>query len=362
MNIQPVRSHAVAQQRSIASQEEEGSRFVMEQPVDTAAFSRWITAEIGACVDRVTNRCRAELAAARRERDELQLEQARALGAHARICASLPLDRLLSVFHELGKAQTSADALAALVDGLAREFSRVALFRVHGGGLECTRQTGFGAQSDISRLPIPLLGNSLFTRCVKTRRLEAYFGAHIDSGAAVLFGGTPACALAMPVVFQGTVVGVVYADDSNAAECPDGTPQARAQFGELVYRHAMQMLIGLSAEQASHQPDTQVEWTIQPTVDEIPQALRDFALKLADELEREYKANAEIGRNRLVCQQRLREQIDRSRRLYAERILQSDGALEGPMAANFLDQHLTAIARARRDTSFGRDLAALVAS
>jgi len=366
----------------------------MGQPADTTALSSWITAEIGGCVDRVTNRCRVELEAALRERDaarqqaqqdgaraaaveaeaadlraafdasldELQLEQARALGEHARTCTSLPLDQLLSVFHELGKASTAGDALAALVEGLAREFSRVALFRVHNGGLECTRQTGFDAQSDISRLAIPLLGNSLLTRCVKTRRLEAYFGApHGGSGATVLFGGTPACALAMPIVFQGTVVGVVYADDSNDAECPEGTPQARAKFGELVYRHAMQMLIGLSAAHASHQPDSPVEWTIPPTVDEVPQALRDLALRLAGELEQEYTANAELGRPHLVCQQRLREQLEQSRRFYAERILQSEGALEGPMAANFLDQHLIAIARARRDTSFGRDLAALVA-
>jgi hypothetical protein len=75
---------------------------------------------------------------------------------------------------------------------------------------------------------------------------------------------------------------------------------------------------------------------IQPTVDVVPQALRDLALRLADELEQEYTANAEIGRNRLVCQQRLSEQLEQSRRLYAERILQSESALEGPMAANFL--------------------------
>jgi hypothetical protein len=390
MNMQPLRSPAAAQQRSCASRDEEGSDVAAP-----AALSSWITAEIGACVDRVTDRCRAELEAARRERDEArqqaqhecaraaaveaeaanlraafgasldewQLEQARALGDHARTCASLPLDQLLSIFHELGKGNTAANVLAALVDGLAREFTRVALFRVDGGGLECTRQTGFDAQSDISRRAIPLLGNSLLTRCVKTRHPEAYFSApHADSGATVLFGGTPACALAMPIVFQGEVVGVVYADDSNDAECPEGTPQARAKFGELVYRHAMQMLVGLSTAHASHQPCSHVEGTFQPTVDEVPQALRDLALRLADELEQEYTANAEIGRNRLVCQQRLREQLEQARRFYAERILQSEGALEGPMAANFLDQHLIAIARARRDTSFGCDLTTLVAS
>jgi hypothetical protein len=373
----------------------------MEQPAEIAALSSRITAEVVAFVDQVTNRGRAELEAARGELaeareqleaarqqareerartaaleaeatgmrasfdaslDELQRQQAMLLGEHTRTFASLPLDQLLSVFHQLGTATTSADALPALVDGLAREFSRVALFRVHGGRLECTRQAGFPFQSDVSRLAIPLLGNSLLTRCVKTRQLEAFFGgAHHDVRAIIPFGGTPACALAMPIVFQGTVAGIVYADDSNDAECPEGTPQARAKFGELVYRHAVQVLIGLSAAQGLQQSYSQAEWAVQPTVDEVPQALRELALRLADELEQEYTANAEIGRNRLVCQQRLKEQLERSRRLYAERILQSEAPLEGPMAANFLDQHLIATARARRDTSFGRDLESLVA-
>ena len=175
---------------------------------------------------------------------ELQREQATMLGEPARAAASLRLDQRLSVFHQLAQAKTTADALAALVEGLAREFSRV----------------------------------------------------------------------------------------------------------------------GLSAAQGSHQPSSHVERVIQPTVDEVPQALRDLAFRLANDLEQEYSANAEIGRNRITCQQKLKEQLGQSRRLYAERILQTEDPLEGPMAANFLDQHLIATARARRDTSFGHDLAALVAS
>jgi hypothetical protein len=120
--------------------------------------------------------------------------------------------------------------------------------------------------------------------------------------------------------------------------------------------------LGTSSAQGSRQPSSHVGWASQPTVDEVPQALRDLAFRLANDLEQEYSANAEIGRNRITCQQKLKEQLGQSRRLYAERILQTEDPLEGPMAANFLDQHLIATARARRDTSFGHDLAALVAS
>ncbi|MBI4485999.1 MAG: hypothetical protein HY655_08320 [Acidobacteria bacterium] len=300
--------------------------------------------------------------------DDLQREHAMVLDEQARTFAALPLDQLLSVFHNLGNSETIPDVLVALAEGIAREFPRVALFRMNRSRLECTRQVGFDAQGDLSKIAIPLTGDSLLTRCVKTGQLEGFLGApHSAPRAIIPFGGAPACALAMPVTFQGGVA-LIYADDSEEGEFSTGAPQARAKFAELLYRHALLVVGGLSSAQGlqpatderSYAPATPA--AASPDVDEVPRALRELAFKLTDALEREYSASAEIGRNRLACRQRLKEQLAQSRRLYAERILRSEDHLEGPRAASFLDDHLMAVARGRPDTSFGSDLATLVAS
>jgi hypothetical protein len=298
--------------------------------------------------------------------DELRREHAAVIGEQAATYTSLPLDELLTVFNALAKATTVSEVLTALVNGIAREFSRVALFDVHGSGLKGTRQVGFDFQSDISKVVIPLSADSLLTRAVKSGRVEGFFAApHSEPGSIIPFGGTPACALAIPIVVQRTTVAMIYADDSDRVEFAGGAPQLRAKFAELLQQHALLVLVRIWVDQASR---TQVEqkWRAEaaPKQQQAAKAeqrtraeLREFAIRLADQLETDYTADAEVGRNRLHCQQRLKVGLERSRRLYAQQIGQKD-----PSAAALLDEHLAAVARARSETSFGRDLAALLAS
>jgi len=294
--------------------------------------------------------------------DDLRREHAAVLGEQARTYTSLPLDGLLTVFHDFANATTITEVVATLVDGIAREFSRIALFEVRNGGLQCTRQVGFDFQRDVSKVVVPLLGDSLLTRCVKSGRLEGFFaGPHSDASTVIPFGGTPACALAIPIVVHNTTVVVIYADDSDGAGFSDGAPQARAKFAELLHHHALLVLVRICGEQT---PQPQLTQTWQAAIESMapvkarqspPSEVRDLVFKLTDQLESDYTANAEVGRNRVECQQRLKERLERSRRLYADRVVRDD-----PNAANFLDEHLRAVARARNTTSFGRDLAALV--
>lgn len=295
--------------------------------------------------------------------EDLHREHATVIGEQAMTYTSLPLDELLTVFTALGNAKTIPEVLTGLVNGIAREFSRVALFDVHGNGLQGTQQVGFDFPSDISKVVIPLAADSLLTRAVKTGRLEAFFaGPHSDPRGIIPFGGAPSCALAIPIVVQGVAVGLIYADDSDRGECAPGAPQARAKFAELLQQHAFLVLLRIRVEQAER---TQVEreWraeAVEPktAVKDTPittrTKLRQLALKLADQLETAYTADAEIGRTRLQCQQHLREELERSRRLYAQQVPSDDAH-----AATFFDEHLVAVARARSETSFGRDLAAL---
>lgn len=296
--------------------------------------------------------------------DELRQEHATVVGEQAMTYTSLPLDELLTVFTALGSATTIPEVLTTLVNGIAHEFSRVALFDVHGNGLQGTQQVGFDVQSDISKVVIPLTADSVLTRAVKTGRLEAFFaGPHSDPGGIIPFGGTPSCALAIPIVVQGVTVGLIYADDSDRAEFTPGASQARAKFAELLQQHALLVLLRIWVEQAAR---TQVarEWRAEvaepkTAVTDKPittrTKLRHLALKLADQLEVAYRADAEIGRNRVRCQERLKEELERARRTYAQQVVPGD-----PGAAALFDDHLAAIARGRIETSFGKDLAALL--
>ena len=59
-----------------------------------------------------------------------------------------------------------------LVDALASEFSRVALFHVNGNRLEGRRQTGFDFGSDISKVAVPLTKGSALAEAVRSGRVQ----------------------------------------------------------------------------------------------------------------------------------------------------------------------------------------------
>ncbi len=270
--------------------------------------------------------------------DELHREHATVVAEQAVACTSLPLDELLTVFNALRKAATVPELLTTLVNGLAREFSRVALFEVDGNRLLGSVQVGFALEGDISTVSIPLAVDALLTRAVSTGRLESIItGLRNEASTSLPFGGTPACALALPIIVQGATIAVIYADDSDHVEFATAAPHSRAKFAELLHQHALLMLVTI--------------WVEQKGVAE----LRDFAAKLVTDLEYTYQVEAEAGRNRLQCQQRLKDDVGSARKRYAERASREDRE-----AAALLDEHLAAAAKARKDTAFGQDLAAVL--
>ncbi|HKC56027.1 MAG TPA: hypothetical protein VKC35_07865 [Vicinamibacterales bacterium] len=265
--------------------------------------------------------------------EEMRREHAAAIGEQAIACTSLPLDALLTVFNTVKRATTASGILGSVVDGLAREFSRVALFNVQENRLEGARQTGFTFDSDISKLRVPLTPESLLSRAIGSGRLEACFPSiHGEAGLALPFGGTPSCAMAIPFRVNGAAVAMIYADDSDMPEFATAAPQTRAKFAELVQQHAALALLGLGAGETK-------------TAD-----LRRFAGLLVDEIEYAHAADVKAGRNALERQQTLRHQVEHARRLHAERTNQ-DAA-----AAAVFEEHLAALIEARRDSVFGTDL------
>jgi len=294
--------------------------------------------------------------------EQVRQEHASALGEQAITYASLPLDELLTVFNGLGKAGTVPEVLTELVTGIAREFSRVALFDVRGTSLHGTRQIGVEFETDISKVVVPLSNDSLLTRAAKSGRLEALFPrAQGDAAGMIPFGGAPACALAIPVVVRGVTVAVIYADDADHAEFTLGAAQARTKYADLLQQHAALVLTRIGVEQTGR-ADTEREGraeTLPKTgihVETLGRTrLRHLVLSLANQLEREYNACVQMGSSRLHSLSYLRDAVERARRQYV------DSARLDPVAATFFDDHLADVARARRETAFGKDLAALLA-
>jgi len=265
--------------------------------------------------------------------EEMRREHLTAIGEQAIACTVLPLDALLTIFNSLKRATSASEILTAVVEGLAREFSRVALFNVQDLRLEGARQRGFNFESDISKVRLPLTPDSLMARAIGSGRLETHFPAIAsDAGIALPFGGTPSCAMAIPFVVGGTTIALIYADDSDMPEFATAAPQTRAKFAELLQQHAALALLGLRAGERKSAD------------------LRRFAGLLVDEVEYAHAADVKAGRNALERQQTLRHQVEHARRLHAERTSQ-DAA-----AAAVFEEQLATLVDARRDSVFGTDL------
>jgi len=270
--------------------------------------------------------------------DEMRREHATVLAEQSAACTTLPLDELLTVFSTLKKAETGPELLGALLTGLAREFSRVALFHVNGTRLVAAERLGF--KDEDTTKPIRLPADSILTRAVTSGGLESLMPSlRGEPNTNLPFGGTPGCALAMPIVVQGATAAVIYADDSDHVEFATAAPQVRLKFAELLQQYALLVLLRISVERKSSDD------------------LRGLAASLVAELEYTYTTEAEVGRNRLECQTRLKEALQQARRKYAER---ADGS--NPDAASLFDEQLAATMAARKESAFCRDLAALLGS
>jgi small-conductance mechanosensitive channel len=181
--------------------------------------------------------------------EELRAEHVSTLQQQAVARTVLPLDELLTVFESLASASTPSAILTTVVSGLGREFSRVALFRVRGSRLECVSHVGFEFEGDVAKVVIPTSVDSLMTRAVNSRKTQTFVTGTSDEPCAVPFGGSPACAVALPLLSGDAPVAVVYADDSDQLEFGSVPAELLVKFAELVWQHAILVLQRASAAQ-----------------------------------------------------------------------------------------------------------------
>jgi hypothetical protein len=255
------------------------------------------------------------------------------------------LDRMVSLFdasvravHEMASAKSSADLLAELVKRLSIQFSRVALFRVKGNGLEGEHDVGFEG-IDIARLVVPGTVDSLLTRALQSGAVESLSGPDIASRLGTLFGGSPTSAVALPIVLQGTTLGVVYADDADMPDHARGPAvhETSVGFAKLLVEEAAVLLMC-----HTHELKTLAE-------------LRQYATTLLQEAKAMYLADAEGGMPAAQLRGRLKANLDCASQLYTYR-----AAMEGTAAAALLDEQIAL--EMGGSTAFSRDLADVVHS
>lgn len=226
---------------------------------------------------------------------------------------------------------TSVDGLlSALVSQVSTQFTRTAIFRAKAHHLEGEHAVGFDAATDVSKLVVPLTLDSILTRACSSGAL-ACLGPGDAPGGAAPFADSPHLAVAVPIVFQGEVLAVLYAD---AEDPPAGRHDERPAFASVLADHATLLLARMSQElKALHE-------------------LGDYAGMLLQEAEQMYAADVEAGRTEAERRRRLQDSIDCARQLYAQR-----AALEGASAAGLFDERISAAISAASASPFGRDLA-----
>jgi hypothetical protein len=266
---------------------------------------------------------------------ESRLRAAPAVAATAAAPLS-QLDELLGAFEALGGATTISDVLRTLVEQLAAQYPRVALFRVKKSHLQGAHQIGFDLKTDIAKVVMPLGMDSLLARAASSRQIERLSGAELKASGRTPFTGTPGSALAIPIVVNGEPLAIVYADDAGRGPGNGGMAayEANARFAQAMQQHAAALLARLTNELR--------------TLAE----LQAYAGSLLREIEQMHAADLQSGLSAADLPARVKANLEYARSIYGSRI-----ALEGAEAATLLDDQIAVLLEAQQGTPFGRNLA-----
>jgi hypothetical protein len=194
-----------------------------------------------------TKACRDELEAAAQRIQALE-EAHRTSGAEARTLGdqrgmegvdTAPLYRVRRALQAFEAVTTVNDVLDTLVEQLAHEFAKVAVFTVRHNRLEGSCSRGFDPTTNIKNIVIPLTIASPLA-CAVTDQTPATFAADANGVTVGLFGGPVAYAMVLPVLEDGRVIAVAYAEHPQAL--PAGTADTGPQIAEILTDHVSRRL------------------------------------------------------------------------------------------------------------------------
>ena len=266
-----------------------------------------------------------QVATARQLETRLQDAESRLLAVES--TASSTLSSAITAIDALGSATTMSELFGTLVRELATVLPRVALFRVKGNHLEGEHGAGLDESVQMKKIVIPLNVDSVITRAASGGGLIRADGDELATSRPP-FGGSPVAAIAVPLVFQGEALAVLYADSDQP------TTNSHATFALLMVRHATVLLSRLTQELKALKE------------------LREYAVMLLQEAEQMFVADVDGGRPAKESIRRLRDTVDCGRQLYAQR-----AALEGTEAAGLFDEQVSIVINARA-SAFAEALAA----
>ena len=146
----------------------------------------------------------------------------------------LALDRIGSALRAIDRAAGPSEILEALLEPLAHDFAKAAVFLVGAAGLTGWRARGLAATSDITKLVVPRSGDSLPARAVATRARVQATAANSGEPPIGLWGSPVAAAVALPINAGDRVIAVVYAEDTEETS----SHNIGRKITEMLIKHA----------------------------------------------------------------------------------------------------------------------------
>ena len=229
-------------------------------------------------------------------------------------------ERLLASVRALDAAGSLSEALDVLAAAAQREAGRAAVLLVRGDQLRGWSHAGFAeATAEARTVTMPLADAGLLAAAVaagapvSTAQADGSAGAQPPAPYTV--DGPDRVGVAAPLLVDGRVVAVVYADDGGAMARE--VPSAWPEHVELLARHASRCLEALTARQsvraraAAAAPDP---------VQDDDESARRYARLLVSEIKLYHEATVDEGRRLRDLRSRLGSQIARARSLYEERV------------------------------------------
>lgn len=145
----------------------------------------------------------------------------------------LALDRIGAALRSIDRATSPSEILDALLEPLAHDFAKAAVFLVGATGLKGWRARGLAATSDISKLVIPRTSDSLLARAVTTRK-RVQVTANGGEPPIGLWGNPVAGAVALPIHAGDGVIAVAYAEDTEETS----SQNVGRKIAEMLIKHA----------------------------------------------------------------------------------------------------------------------------
>lgn len=234
------------------------------------------------------------------------------------------MERLLSSVRRIDAADSIAETLDAVANGVAAEAARSMLFVCRGGDLRAWRVSGFDAAPP-SPLVVPLseAGDlAAVVECGDPVQLHPdAFGRETAAGLAFARLSESQVGLAVPLCVGREVIGVIYADDGEDSERE--VPGAWPEAVELLARHASRKLESLTAAGAIRLIGSRSRASRAARGNAAGDRRGDaerYARLLISEIKLYNEPIVRVGRERRDLRARLGAEIDQARRLFNERV------------------------------------------